>query len=142
MVAVTTDIHTRRGTAGRRRHLTPVPDRTRQAALPSRPVGEGREAAATYRVRRAVAAVVVVALGLTAWAALGAVGGLLFGSGAATAAPGAAPAEVVVAPGDTLWSIASRLQGEGDVRPLVDRLVTAHGGSTLQVGERISVPRG
>jgi hypothetical protein len=47
---------------------------------------------------------------------------------------------VEVAPGDTLWTIARRLQPSGDVRPLVDRLAAAHGSTVLQVGERIMVP--
>jgi LysM repeat protein len=46
----------------------------------------------------------------------------------------------IVQPGDTLWSIARRLQPEGDLRPLVDRLAMAHGGAALQVGERIGLP--
>jgi hypothetical protein len=46
----------------------------------------------------------------------------------------------VVQPGDTFWTIARRLDPKGDVRPLVDRLVSAHGGSALYVGERIALP--
>ena len=53
----------------------------------------------------------------------------------------AAPAGAVhvVAPGDTIWSVARRLQPEGDVRPLVDRLVAAHGSALLQPGDRIAL---
>jgi hypothetical protein len=50
------------------------------------------------------------------------------------------PASVIAQPGDTFWSIARDLQPEGDVRPLVDRLVRANGGATLHVGERVVVP--
>ena len=46
----------------------------------------------------------------------------------------------VVQPGDTLWSIARRLQPEGDVRPLVHQLVSINGGSHLEVGQRLAVP--
>ena len=53
---------------------------------------------------------------------------------------GAAPAVHVVAPGDTFWSMARRLQPEGDLRPLVDRLVAQHGGAALQPGERLRLP--
>jgi hypothetical protein len=57
----------------------------------------------------------------------------------APSAPAAAPATKVVQPGDTLWSIARELQPEGDVRPLVDRLASRLGGSSLTVGQRIPV---
>ncbi|MDQ3980451.1 MAG: LysM peptidoglycan-binding domain-containing protein, partial [Actinomycetota bacterium] len=46
----------------------------------------------------------------------------------------------VVQPGDTFWSIARRVDPTGDPRRLVDRLVAAHGGPTLHVGERIPLP--
>ena len=42
--------------------------------------------------------------------------------------------------GDTLWSIARSVQPEGDVRPLVDRLISSRAGRPLQVGEEITVP--
>jgi hypothetical protein len=54
------------------------------------------------------------------------------------AAPVAA-STVVVRPGDTLWTIARSLQPEGDVRDLVDRLVTRAGGAQLTPGQRIDV---
>jgi nucleoid-associated protein YgaU len=43
----------------------------------------------------------------------------------------------VVQPGDTVWSIAGRLDPDGDIRPTVDRLAEAAGGTTLQPGQRI-----
>ena len=46
----------------------------------------------------------------------------------------------VVQPGDTLWSIARRLQPEGDVRPLVDQLVDLNGGTDLAIGQRLPIP--
>lgn len=97
----------------------------------------------TYRRRRLAAMVVVAGLALVAWATIGALGGALTASG--RSAPGLgtpASAQVVeVAPGDTFWSIARRLQPDGDVRPLVDRLVRDHGGAVLLVGEEIALPR-
>ena len=57
------------------------------------------------------------------------------GSAARRAASG-----YVVQPGDTLWSIARRLQPEGDVRPLVDQLVDLNGGTDLAVGQRLPIP--
>lgn len=51
----------------------------------------------------------------------------------------AGAATTVVRSGDTLWTIARRLQPTGDVRPLVDRLVGAHGADPLRPGERLVV---
>jgi len=45
-----------------------------------------------------------------------------------------------VQPGDTIWSIARRVQPQGDVRPVVDRILSTRGGRPLQVGEEITVP--
>lgn len=47
---------------------------------------------------------------------------------------------VVAQSGDTLWRIARRLQPDGDIRPLVDRLAATRGRHPLQVGERIALP--
>ena len=46
----------------------------------------------------------------------------------------------VVAPGDTLWSLARRIEPTGDVRPLVDELAASRRGRPLQVGEVVVVP--
>lgn len=73
-----------------------------------------------------------------------------FGSGAAATdplQPASSESQVVdaieiyvVQPGDTLWSIAARLQPEGaDLRPTVDYLDEAAGGSRLDVGQRIII---
>ena len=51
-----------------------------------------------------------------------------------------AKATYVVRPGDTLWTIARRIQPAGDVRPLVDALASERDGKPLQPGERIVVP--
>jgi LysM repeat protein len=46
----------------------------------------------------------------------------------------------VVQPGDTLWSIATAVSVDGeDIRPLVDHLKSAAGGSALDVGQRIVI---
>ncbi len=42
-----------------------------------------------------------------------------------------------VRPGDTLWSIAQRLAPGSDPRAVVDMLVQAHGGPTIQPGDVI-----
>ncbi len=108
--------------------------------VPSRPddlllgsvVGRGRRpSGATYRRRRVAAAVLVLASLAMAGKAGAALGGLPL------AAPERHPAEsrFVVQPGDSLWSIAERIQPDGDVRPVVDELSTARGGAPLVPGE-------
>lgn len=133
------------GRCGCRHHRSssgPASGRTPSASVATAPPLAGRLPASIYRRRRLVAAVVAAGLLLTAWAALGALGGALTASGRSVPDPrSAGPVAVVdVQPGDTIWSIARRVQPSGDVRPLVDRLAAAHGGTVLQVGERIVVP--
>lgn len=129
-------------------------DRSRRprlaSARPAHPALRRRHSAAVYRRRRLVAAVALLGLLVAGNWVLGALGGgSLTASGAGT--PSVATARTldlepvsarshVVAPGDTLWSIARRLQPEGDVRPVVDALAAARGGRPLQVGERIVLP--
>jgi hypothetical protein len=63
-------------------------------------------------------------------------------SGFATAsASDASVAAVTVRPGDTLWSIVTRLAPDDVPRPLVDELSEARDGAPLQVGEQIELPR-
>jgi hypothetical protein len=47
---------------------------------------------------------------------------------------------VVARPGDTLWSIATRLAPGDDPRALVDDLVAARGTAELQPGEHVRLP--
>jgi len=134
VVAVTTTTNPNRQTLPPGGHLALVPP-------PS-----GRTAAARvesiYRRRRVVAALIVAVVALVAGAALGALGGALTASGRSAPDLGTpVVAQVVeVAPGDTFWSIARRLQPDGDVRPLVDQLVRTHGAAVLHVGETIALP--
>ena len=112
---------------------------------PRPPHGAG--VASVYRRRRiVVAALLLGALLLVGWV-LGVLGGGPLaaseaGSRSATVLPmePVASATHVVAPGDTLWSIARRLVPEGDVRPVVDSLAAHRNGRPLQVGERIAIP--
>ncbi len=77
-----------------------------------------------------------------------------FGAGALSASarprtvvrlPGSVPVAngyaYIAKPGDTLWSIASRVEPGSDPRPLVDRLEQEIGGGVLQPGERLILPR-
>lgn len=94
-----------------------------------------------YRRRRALAAAVVACSLLTGWSGLSALGVELFPGAQPPGSPGSPGGQVhVVQPGDTLWSIARNVQPDGDVRPLVDRLMAVNGGAALEVGERIVVP--
>jgi len=95
--------------------------------------------ATTYWRRRAVAAVLGVALVLVAAQAGGALGG------SPLAAPERRPAvseatgtvRYVVEPGDSLWSIAEVLAPGEDPRPVVDALAEARRGAPLIPGETI-----
>lgn len=60
---------------------------------------------------------------------------------AATAGVGhLATRTVVVRPGDSMWSIARRVQPTGEIRGLVDELVSLHGSATIVPGQRIVIP--
>lgn len=69
----------------------------------------------------------------------GALAGLAPAPPAASAVSGPSRT-VVVEPGDAVWSIARRAQGGGDVRPLVDRIVAANGGTVLVPGQHLQIP--
>lgn len=111
------------------------PDRPDLRVVPTgtrhRPAG--RIPPSTYRRRQALAAGLVAA----AFAVLSTVLGAL-GDG-----PRSVPEPLrvessgayVVEPGDTFWSIALRLQPEGDPRPLVGRLMSDHGTPMLHPGD-------
>jgi hypothetical protein len=77
------------------------------------------------------------------WYGAGALTGLRAGARPGVRAPGAtlvAGQHYVVQPGDSLWSIALRLDPSGDPRPIVDELTSELGGASLQAGERIVLP--
>ena len=50
--------------------------------------------------------------------------------------------EVTVAPGDTLWSLATRMAGGADVRAMVDEIasVNALASADLQAGQKVRIP--
>lgn len=100
-----------------------------------------------YRRRRMAAAVLAVGAGALGALGLGTVAGRLGGGPLTASEPGisvtgarlVSGATYVVAPGDTLWSIARRAQPAGDVRPLVQSLERSRQGEPLRVGERITL---
>jgi LysM domain len=57
-----------------------------------------------------------------------------------SALPVAGPITYVVQPGDSLWSIAERVDPSGDPRPLMARLALQTGSDTVVPGERVVLP--
>jgi hypothetical protein len=51
----------------------------------------------------------------------------------------AAPSEIIVQSGDSLWTVARRLQPRGDLRGLVDRLIERVGSTSVTRGQHINV---
>ena len=124
-------------------HHPVVGDRRPDLRLVPGGAADRTDPAVTYRRRRLVAGLLAVAL-LT---------GLVVGSrallaplaepavaGPAVGAAGPGDASVVVAPGDTYWSIARRIRPTGEVRSLVDELVRANGAGPIQPGDTVVVP--
>jgi nucleoid-associated protein YgaU len=104
-----------------------------------------------YRRRRLVAAgafllAIAAVLVLAQLIQAGIGGGPLTATGAAATSGGDAamiPAgtrDYIVQPGDTLWSIAGRVDTGGDIRPLVDDLDQELHGQVLYPGERVAIP--
>lgn len=98
-----------------------------------------RQPAAVYRRRRVLALGGVGAVALAAWVGVAGMTRDLRGASLGPSEDIAAHV-VVVAPGDTLWSIALASGDRGDIRPLVDELSAEVHGQPLYVGERIDVP--
>lgn len=109
------------------RTARPTPTTTRPAA----PV-----TAATYARRRLVAGILLAVLVVAA--AIG-VSWLTHPAAAGLDVRPVAEVQVLVQPGDTVWSIAEGLAAGGDVRPIVDAIVSANGGADLVVGQRLDV---
>ena len=104
-----------------------------------RPSGRRAPAAHLRLTRRArlLGSVLLLALGLAigSW-----VGPLLAGSDGDLRLAGVQ--SVVVQPGDTLWSIAGEVSGDGDVREVVDRIQELNGlpGTVLIPGQVLELP--
>lgn len=94
-----------------------------------------------YRRRRLVAAGVLAAAAFTAGVLLTLVITARPARGALTDdARQAEHTTHVVAPGDTLWSIASTLEPGRDPRPVVDAIAGSRGSATVRPGEVITWP--
>ncbi|MEX2292302.1 MAG: LysM domain-containing protein [Acidimicrobiales bacterium] len=96
---------------------------------------------AVYRRRRLMAALVLVVVMVATLLLANAVVARTAGGGNPHPVAGtSAPAVHVVQPGDTLWSIARGLGGNGDVRLVVDHLRDLNGRAPLSVGQRLQLP--
>lgn len=127
--------------------IHPGPYRKYGAAMrvPTMPHSARRPSAAVIRRRRLVAMFFIVSFAFLAWSGLRQLadtsgGGPLTVAGRSAQAQLITRSETIVQPGDTLWSIARRVQPTGDVRPLVSQLIDQYGGHALQVGETIEIP--
>jgi LysM domain len=111
--------------------LTVVPERRRRAP---------RERRTSLEVRRRRTLLAVMGLLLLALALpLSGTGGHSHPAGSALAETGR-PVAYTVRPGDTLWTIAERVDPSADPRPQVARLAARLGTDTVVPGERIVLP--
>ncbi|HEX3947576.1 MAG TPA: LysM peptidoglycan-binding domain-containing protein [Acidimicrobiales bacterium] len=100
-----------------------------------------RRVRVSARVRRRRLALGALVVGLLVALAfpISALGGQPVPAASAAGTSGAGTV-YVVQPGDTLWSIASRIDGNGNPRPLVEALTAKLGSATVVPGEHIDIP--
>ena len=110
-----------------------------QTHLPRYVAVAPRPTEATYRRRRLVVLAFVTALAVSVGVSV--YDGLAYRGGdpASTSAAGQSHT-YVVQPGDTMWAIAERLHGGGDVVGYVDALIALNGGSVIQAGQELRLP--
>ncbi len=126
-------------TAGRGRAPAPA-GRMPAASAGRRHPGPRREAPALRLTRRARRLGLV--LGLAIGVACGSWVGTLVAGHGESGLQLAGETSVVVQPGDTLWSIARSVAGDGDVRPVVDAIqnLNALDGAHLVPGQVLQLP--
>ncbi len=113
-----------------------------EATDPIPPGGSGasRRRGVSLEVRRRRTLLIVMAGLLLALALpLSGTGGLSHPTGSARA-ESVAPGVYTVQAGDSLWTIAERLEPSADPRPLVAQLAAQTGSETVVPGERIDLP--
>jgi len=129
-------------------HLVPVPTYRSSRLRPSIAMGVGapmhpvrpprRRVSAEVRRRRTLLAMMGLGLALLALP-LGGFGGPSHITESALAATGH-PVIYTVKAGDSLWSIAQRVDPTGDPRPIVSQLATQLGTYTVVPGEQLTLP--
>jgi hypothetical protein len=113
--------------------------------------GEHRSASQLYARRRLMVTLVVAVIVLVLLAGAGQV--VANRGGAPASASAIRPVSAVAAPdapvagnvyvvqaGDTLWSIGQRFHGSAPLADYVDALVSANGGTRLQVSQALALP--
>ncbi len=91
----------------------------------------------TYTRRRILVGLMLVLVGALLWTVFSLVVGVGEKEVGADLSS-TAPREIyIVVSGDTLWSIATSIDSDGDPRDTVDRLAALNGGSSLYVGQRL-----
>ena len=100
-------------------------------------IEQDRPIQSKYGIRRVLVGIMLVILGAVMWTVLGHVAGLNNETVGADISPDAPQEIYIVQSGDTLWSIAMAIDGDGDPRNTVDRLAEMNGGSSLHIGQRI-----
>jgi hypothetical protein len=99
--------------------------------------GRRRTSPAVRRRRTLLAMMGLLLIGLAL--PLGGTGGLSHPTGSVLAGK-VGPVEYTVQPGDSLWSIAQRVDPAADPRPLVAKLASQTGSDRVVPGERIVLP--
>jgi hypothetical protein len=96
----------------------------------------------TYRRRRTVvgvvAAMVVTLAGVAVHDVLAGPGGVP--ASAAGAQPALTDVRIVARPGDTMWAIADRFNGDIPLDRYLEALVARNGGPSLQAGQTVRLP--
>jgi nucleoid-associated protein YgaU len=115
----------------------------RRGAAPAVPAGRSSSSERTPVRLTARGRRLVAALGLAAGVGAAALAGsVLRGGESPSGLHLAGQSSVVVRPGDTLWSVASSVAGDQDVRVVVDRIQDVNGlqGSGIVPGQVLRLP--
>ena len=104
------------------------------------PVGDSKnisEGSSNYFQRRLFVGLLLIIIGALFWTAISLVVGVGEKQVGADLTSDAPREIYIVAPGDTLWSIASAIDTDGDPRDTIDRLADLNGGSSIYIGQRL-----